>query len=29
VQSQHLQFHWDGTRVARYFDDEQNAWIGL
>lgn len=29
VQSKHLQFHWDGTRVVRYFDYEQDAWITL
>jgi hypothetical protein len=29
VQSKHLQFHWDGTRVARYFDHEEDAWVSL
>jgi hypothetical protein len=29
VQSKHLQFHWDGTRVARYFDYEQDTWVPL
>ena len=29
VQSKHLQYHWDGTRVARYFDYEQDTWVPL
>jgi hypothetical protein len=29
VQSKHLQFHWDGVRVARYFDYEQDTWVAL
>ncbi len=29
VQSKHLKFHWDGTRVARYFDYEQDTWVPL
>ena len=27
VQSRHLTYHWDGSRVARYFDHEAEAWI--
>lgn len=27
VQSKHLQYHWDGTRVARYFDYDTDAWM--
>ena len=29
VQSKHLRFHWDGTRVARYFDYERDTWVAL
>jgi RES domain len=29
VQSKHLKFHWDGTRVARYFDHEHDRWVAL
>jgi hypothetical protein len=29
VQSKHLRYHWDGTRVARYFDYEQDTWIPI
>lgn len=29
VQSKHLKYHWDGTRVARYFDYEQDTWIAI
>lgn len=29
VQGRHLKYHWDGTRVARYFDYEQDTWIAL
>ncbi|MFN8644462.1 MAG: RES family NAD+ phosphorylase [Candidatus Binatia bacterium] len=24
-----LQYHWDGTRVARYFDYQEGRWVGL
>jgi len=27
--SKHLQFHWDGRRVARYFDYEHDTWVAL
>jgi hypothetical protein len=27
VQSKHLEYHWDGTRVVRYFDYERDAWV--
>ena len=26
VQERHLQYHWDGTRVDRYFDYSDDAW---
>jgi hypothetical protein len=26
VQSKHLRYHWDGTRVARYFDYGEDEW---
>jgi hypothetical protein len=29
VQSKHLMFHWDGARVARYFDHEDDRWVAL
>ncbi|MGH7122205.1 MAG: RES family NAD+ phosphorylase, partial [Acetobacteraceae bacterium] len=29
VQAKHLQFHWDGTRVRRYFDYEEGTWVPL
>ncbi len=29
VPSQWLQYYWDGTRVARYFDYERGAWTSL
>lgn len=29
VQTKHLQYHWDGTRVARYFDYERDVWVPL
>jgi hypothetical protein len=29
VQSKHLEYHWDGTRVVRYFDYERETWVGL
>jgi hypothetical protein len=29
VQSKHLRYHWDGTRVVRYFDYERDAWFAL
>jgi hypothetical protein len=27
IQERHLQYHWNGTRVARYFDYLQDKWI--
>ncbi len=27
VQSRHIKYHWDGVRVARYFDYESDAWM--
>jgi hypothetical protein len=29
IQSKHLRYHWDGTRVVRYFDYEQDTWFPL
>ena len=29
VQARHLQFHWDGVRVGRYFDYEEGSWVAL
>jgi RES domain-containing protein len=29
VQGKHLRYHWDGTRVVRYFDYENDVWFAL
>ena len=29
VQGKHLKYHWDGERVARYFDYEESRWVAL
>jgi hypothetical protein len=29
IQERHLQYEWDGTKVARYFDFKDNEWIIL
>jgi RES domain len=29
VQSRHLKYHWDGTRVARYFDYAEDTWVPI
>lgn len=29
VQGKHLKYHWDGSRVARYFDYEDAVWVQL
>jgi hypothetical protein len=29
VQTRHLQYHYDGTRVVKYFDYESASWIAL
>jgi RES domain-containing protein len=29
VPGQRVKFHWDGTRVARYFDYDADAWVPL
>ena len=29
VQGKHLKYHWDGSRVARYFDYENGSWSPL
>lgn len=28
-QERHLKYHWDGTRVGRYFDYALDRWVGL
>jgi len=29
IQERHLQYHWDGTRVRRYFDYQRDLWVDL
>jgi len=29
MQTRHLKYHWDGTRVVRYFDYESDRWIAI
>ena len=29
VQTRHLQYYWDGTRVARYFDYDSGEWLAI
>jgi hypothetical protein len=29
VQGRHLQYHWDGARISRYFDYAEERWVGL
>jgi hypothetical protein len=29
VQTKHLKYHYDGTRVVEYFDYEGASWIAL
>ena len=29
AQTKHLKYHWDGTRVVRYFDYELDTWIAI
>jgi hypothetical protein len=29
VQGRHLQYHWDGTRISRYFDYAEERWVPL
>jgi RES domain-containing protein len=29
VQTKHLKYHWDGSRVCRYFDYESDTWVPL
>ena len=29
IQGRHLQYHWDGSRISRYFDYAEDRWIGL
>jgi RES domain-containing protein len=29
VQGRHLQYHWDGTRISRYFDYAEERWVVL
>jgi len=29
IQTKHLQYHWDGERVTRYFDYEAETWVSI
>ena len=29
VQGRHLQYHWDGRRISRYFDYAEERWVSL
>ncbi len=29
VQGRHLRYHWDGTRISRYFDYADERWVSL
>jgi hypothetical protein len=29
VQTKHVRYHWDGTRVGRYFDYERDEWLPI
>ena len=29
IQGRHLQYHWDGTRISRYFDYAEDRWVAL
>ena len=29
VQGRHLQYHWDGARISRYFDYAEERWVSL
>ncbi|MDP3738245.1 MAG: RES family NAD+ phosphorylase [Hyphomonadaceae bacterium] len=29
AQEKHLKYHWDGERVAKYFDYSKEQWVGL
>jgi RES domain len=29
VQGRHLQYHWDGSRISRYFDYAEDRWVAL
>lgn len=29
VQTKHLKYHWDGSRVVRYFDYQRDVWFSL
>jgi RES domain len=29
IQGRHLQYHWDGSRISRYFDYAEERWIAL
>jgi hypothetical protein len=29
AQGRHLQYHWDGTRISRYFDYAEERWVLL
>jgi RES domain len=29
IQGRHLQYHWDGRRISRYFDYAEDRWVAL
>jgi hypothetical protein len=29
IQGRHLQYHWDGSRISRYFDYAEERWVVL
>jgi hypothetical protein len=29
IQGRHLQYHWDGARISRYFDYAEERWVAL
>jgi hypothetical protein len=29
IQAKHLEYHWNGTRIDKYFDYEMNMWINI
>jgi hypothetical protein len=29
IQGRHLQYHWDGSRIGRYFDYAEDRWVTL
>jgi len=29
IQAKHLEYHWNGSRIDRYFDYEMNLWVDM